>query len=182
MYVYVGGLLEKDMLLFYGHSASQGDSQVRFPEIPRGFTADRMELKHLRGVIRLVLDRPSASQISMIVNVDPKIQHIPRPIMNFVSRFIFGILLHLMNKHGQMIRKDPYNNIHAIRMREHPNYYHNALLRWIRNCRDNAKAPRPYIAALEVDLDCEGTRHYQELIKKYGVERRMPHGKEKKHE
>lgn len=180
MYVYVGEVLEKDMLLFYGHSVTQEASHVKFPETPRGLTSDRLELKDLRGVIRFLPDRPRACQMSIIVNLDPKIPRIPKSIVNFVCRFIFGILLHLMNKHGQAIQKHPLRNIHAARMREHPNYYHNCLLRAIRNCKDgNPNAPSPYMPALEVDVDCEGTRHYRALIKKYGLERALLSPREK---
>lgn len=171
------------MLLFYGHSISQDSSQVRCPDIPRGFMSDRMELKELRGVIRIVPEQRSTIQISIIINVDIKLPYIPRPLVNFVSRFVFGILLYRMNKHGQMIQKEPYKNRHAIKMREHPNYYHNCLLRAIRHTtQDSPDIPFPYMSALEVDIDCEGVRHYRELIRKYGLEkvRVAPAAKSKK--
>ncbi len=180
MYVNVGEVLEKDMILWYGHSAKQEACQIEFPEIPRSFMSDRLELRDMSGVIRICPEERSTIQISLIVNVDPKLQYIPRPLVNFTCRFIVGILLHLMNKHGKMIQKDPYNNIHAIKMREHPNYYHNCLLRAIRNStRDNVHIPFPYMSALEVDIDCDGVRHYQQMIRKYGLERGEPNAESK---
>lgn len=121
---YACEVTEKKTVLVVADSVEQAPPGVELPPKPTAWMTDRMEVKKFR--CKITNDSPSSGHVTISAILDPK-TNLPASLVNFATKQLVGVLVHLLQEAARKISNDPTKNPHAKKIREDP-FYRDVLL------------------------------------------------------
>lgn len=118
------------------------------PPPPTRTGSGRMTIRSVSAQIHI--ESATSTTTKIVANIDPNLPFIPQPLLDFIMKRVFGLILYKMQGAARKISRDPITNLHAIKIREDDDFYRRFLLPKFRGICKIRGWPMPPISAFEL--------------------------------